>query len=127
MPLKESTELLTIPVKVVNSFYQSLEDGSFDLSQDWGNFLDDIIALQPGLSGFKLIGGEAGTQTPDDRANMRKSLIAQMPNVPGLEAELWGDTVMGLHAVYSLIFARGFEAGQQHILQGNAHIQLLNG
>lgn len=125
MPLKESTELFNIPAKMVNAFYQSFEDDDFDIGKDWGNFLPALLSIQPGLTGLKLVGGEASTQTAEDREAMKTQLLASFPNIPAPQNALWADSLMGLHALYSLIFAQGFNAGQKHILAGKAEVKLL--
>ena len=121
---KETAELLTPFVKVVDSVFQSTNDETpFEFNKDYPNFIDDLLTLQPAIQGADQVDEESLTQTPEDRQNIRTALKGQMPNVPETQKELYVDAVMGMHAITSLFWRRGFNAGQDHIIQGNTAIK----
>lgn len=122
---KETAELLTPMAKVVDSVFQSTAGGQkFDFREHYPNFIDDLLTLQPAIQGADQVDEEALTQTPEDRQNIRAVLKGQMPNVPETQKELYVDSIMGVHAITSLFWRRGFNAGQDHIIQGKTAIKV---
>lgn len=120
---KETAEALTPIVKVIDSIYQSTNDGTpFNLGQDYPNFIDDLLSIQPAIDGLNQVDEESITQTEEDRNQIKAVLRSNMPNVPAPQSYLVVDIIMGLHAGASLAWRRGFNAGQDHILAGKAQI-----
>jgi len=121
---KETIEVLIIPAKVIDSTFASKADGEFDLREDFANYLDDIIALQPALQDARLLDDEAVTQDTEDRKTLKGAIVAAMPNVPQPKRDLYADAIMGAHAGLSLIWLSGFEAGQKRAAEGKPMLKL---
>ena len=117
---KETTEVLQIGAKGVNAVNKSVKsNGGFNAGEDFQNFIPVLLALQPGINGAGLMKEEGLSQTPPDRELIKQQLISSLDSYDETTADLWADAIMGAHSIFSLAWRAGFNAGQQHIAQGN--------
>ena len=79
---KDTKEAMAVPAKLIDSVYQSLEDGSFNAFKDFSNFIDDIIAIQPAVDGITNMKSENASMPVGERDEVLESIKGNMPNVP---------------------------------------------
>lgn len=112
---KETREGLRIPAKVIDSIYQSTEDGKINL-QDVGNFIDDIAVFQPGIDGLSLINDENATMPIEAREELRQSMMNDMPNVPEDERYDITDGITGILSFFRLAWRKGYNKGRESLI-----------
>lgn len=110
---KETIELLTIPTKLIDSTYKSLEDGTFNVGSDFTNYLDDLASIQPGINGVEKVDEEGGRMTNDEKDQLHAALMAQMPNVPDDDRRDIVDLFTGIQGLARLFWRKGYERGKK--------------
>lgn len=115
MANKETKEGLRIPAKLIDSIYASTADGSFNLLQDFANFIDDIGAIQPGIEGLRLIDEENATMPIQEREELRQSMMDDMPNVNIDDRYDITDGITGILSFFRIGWRKGFERGQEDL------------
>ena len=111
MANKETKEFLTIPSKFIDSTYKSLEDGNFKFLEDFGNYVDDLLAIQPGVQGINLVDDENATMTIAEANELKVAMSSQMPNVPENDRFDLTEGMSGLLAFFRIGWRKGYERG----------------
>lgn len=116
---KETKEAWVLGGQVINGIYEVAEDKKVNLD-DLGRILPVILGAAKGVEGFSEIGPEQATIGPEEKADIRRGVVAAMPGVPVDQADDWADVLMGGLSVYRL----GHRAGKKEGIA--AAIALIN-
>lgn len=117
MANKQSKEFLSIPGKFINGTYRSLEDGSFDPLTDFPNYIEGLLALQPGIQGINEMRGENATMTIAEREDLRASLEGDMAAVPADDRYDLASGITGLLSWFRLGWRSGANRARQELIE----------
>ena len=109
---KETKEAWVLGGQTINAVYEVAEDKRVNLD-DLGRILPVILGASKGVEGFSEIGPEQATIGPEEKADIRRGVVAAMPGVPEDQADDWADVLMGGLSVYRL----GHRAGKKEAAQ----------
>lgn len=108
---QQTKEFLNIPAKFTDSIYQSLEDGDFNALKDFPNFLDDLLAIQPGVEGINQIREENATMSIEDRDSVFDFVQNAMPNVNPDDRYDITSAMTGFLSLFRIAWRKGYEKG----------------
>ena len=117
MPKNQTTELLGFVAKLTDSTYQSFEDGDFNVREDFKNYIDDVLSIQEAVDGADKIKGENISMTVQEIEQMRKDLVALMPNVPENERHDIALGISGMLAWFRIGWRRGAKEAENSLIK----------
>lgn len=116
---KETTEFAVLPAKLINSVYKSLEDGKFTAGSDLVHFFDDLVAIQPAISGIEKVDDEGATMTNEQKDEVKEAILKELTSPSETDAYDLAEGMGGILAIARLFWRRGYNAAVENAEAGN--------
>lgn len=107
---QNTKDVLNLPAKLIDSVYASLADGSFNPLTDFGNFIDDFVAIKPAIDGIKGIKNENATMPIESRKELASSIEGAMSNVPEGDRYDIASAMTGVLSMFRIGWRKGATA-----------------
>lgn len=117
MANQQTKEFAPLVPMFIDSTYKSLEDKNFNFFKDFTNYVDDFIAIQPGIEGFSEIDNENATMSIEERDEIEAVIYASMPNVPETDRYDITKAISGVLAGFRLGWRKGQERGTRNLIK----------